>query len=621
MTNKRNLLLLASAATIAFTTSCVDDSYNLSDLDTTVGISVNDLTIPLNVDSVVLDKVLELEDGSQIKKQVVNGKEIYAIVEEGTFKSDKIEIPGFTASGVDIAPIKTQLSKTDAAGARTRGAARNIDEPIAIYPISNQGTTFTHSGKVDAAIKGIEKIAVDANFSMTLDVSGNKFFKENIDKICFENLRAKLPKGLEGSIKVTVKKGGKDVEINISDKYNKYTGIITGITGEELSTDNGMIKISIDIDAIDLSISSANEAKSTRGSVNLGGNELVFENGTFTFNGNILVEEGNIEVYSDKLEDFSFEDLPDEIEYICTPELQDIIVNQVSGSVEYAIEGINIDPVKMNDIPDILNQEGTNIKLANPQIYLKLNNPLADMHLRAQTGLGLVAKRDKGESNEASSDLLVIDKADNVFCLTSDENFPKEELNPKFKNAVVKKFAGLDEILSGNGLPNEIEINVVNPEIPLQTISGFDLDQDIEAIEGTYLFFAPLALKDESSVIVYKDTLNDWHDETLDKLSISKVKVNADVISEVPLALELTFNPIDVNGEVMKGVETNTVNIAATKDAQPIEISISGSIKKLDGIIISAKLKGGKGEPLSPANKISLDNLKISVSGKYIDEL
>ena len=56
--NKKTLLLVAT--TFAFS-SCVDDNYKLSDLDTTVGVNVTKLTVPLNVDSLVLDQMIDLE--------------------------------------------------------------------------------------------------------------------------------------------------------------------------------------------------------------------------------------------------------------------------------------------------------------------------------------------------------------------------------------------------------------------------------------------------------------------------------------------------------------------------------------------------------------------------------
>ena len=113
MASKKHLLLLASAATIAFTTSCVDDAYDLSDMDTTVGLNVNELTIPLNIESVTLDKILDIEEDGNIKREIVNGKEIYAFVQEGSFKSNAIKIPGFITESPEIEPIIDVLKRQD----------------------------------------------------------------------------------------------------------------------------------------------------------------------------------------------------------------------------------------------------------------------------------------------------------------------------------------------------------------------------------------------------------------------------------------------------------------------------------------------------------------------------
>lgn len=614
MRKNKSLLLLTTAA-IALS-SCVDDNYNLSDMNTTVGISVNKLTIPLNVDSIVLDKVIDLEENSQIKNTIVNGKEIYAIIEEGTFKSKSINIPGFTAQSPEINPIKDKLNKSEITrNSKTRGLGRNGEQPLGIYPLSNISTSFNAKGKVDSSIKDINKINVDTEYKMKVDVNDDALMSK-VDKINFEGFKAKLPKGLEGKIELIT-----DNTIDISTLYDSSTGILNmsneNMTPEleeklanNLTTEKGILEFSFTIDAIDVEKAS---------------DEIKFENGSFEFNGNIKVEEGDIAIYSNELkENITFDELPNTIDYVCTPELQEIIVEKLTGEIQYDIEGINIDPVKMNDIPDILGQEGTNIKLANPQIYLKLNNPLADQNIKAEANLEMVAKRKGNAADKAVSldnGALIIDKTENVFCLTSDINITKEEMQEGYKNAQVELFSGLSDILSGNGLPKEIEIEVLNPQIPAQTIENFKLDQDIKPVEGTYLFFAPLALKDESSVIIYKDTLNDWNDETLEKLVISEAIVNANVKSEVPLELELKFSPIDVHGNIIKNVQTNTVNVLANTNEQPIEITIKGEIKNLDGIIISAILRGSNGESISPDHKISFKNLKVTVTGNYIDEL
>lgn len=601
---KRNKPLLLLATSVFVLSSCVDDNYNLSDLDTTVGISVNKLTIPLNVDSLVLDEVIDLEENSQIKKTVVNGKEIYALVEEGTFKSKPIEIPGFTTKSPEIEPIVDVLKKNEIEReANTRSGERSGDEVAGSYPISNKDTEFKAESEVDKSIKDIYTVNVDANYKVDVNVA-DKDLMDKVHTIKFEGFIAKLPKGLKGKFLLI----GTDTK-DVTDKYDSKTGLID-MSGEEVNTDNGHVIFEIDIDAINLL-----EA----------GDEVTFKNGKFEMNTKALVVAGEIVVYNDDMkENVGYDELPNEIDYVCTPELSEIVVKDFSGEIQYEIDGINIDPVKMNDIPDILSQDGTDIKLANPQIYLNINNPLANQNIKAEANIEMTAKRNGNNENKSVSldnGALNIDKNENVFCLTSDVNISREEINENYKNATIVPFTGLSDILSGNGLPKQIDIEVIDPQIPIQKIENFELDQDIAPVEGKYLFFAPLALKDESSVIVYKDTLNDWSDDTLEKLVISEAIVNANVKSEVPLELELKLSPIDVHGNKINNVESNTVKVMSSTNEQPIEISIKGEIKNLDGIIISAILRGSNGESISPDHKISFKNLKVTVTGNYIDEL
>ena len=454
---------------------------------------------------------------------------------------------------------------------------------------------------------------------MDLDVSATLAAIKDITKIGFEDLKVKMPKGLEGTMTIEVHQNGAMVSYDITDKYDKYTGIFTDIPQSVLSTDNGRLKIRFEITGIDLSVNVSKNAQGMNKSEEKYDNELTFANGQFDFNGNILVEEGEVAIYSDNKE-LTLDDIPDEIEYTCTPTLEDIIVEQVSGDVEYTIDGIDIDPVSLKDIPDVLGQEGTNIKLANPQIYLSLNNPLAKNNLRAEAELNLTAKRDKGEAKSIESGILTIDKAENVFCLTPNINMSQAEMHKDFKDAQKHEFKDFDAILSGNGLPKEILIDVKNPQIPRQTISDFELGQNIEKIKGKYLFFAPLALKDASSIVAYKDTIDGWNDETLNKLEIEGLNLKADIKSEVPLSVEVKLIPIDAKGKAIQGVTSDVLELEVTEQSQPIDMNIVGLIKNLDGVIIDAKLRGHNGEVLAPDQKLILNNLKISVTGIYVDK-
>ena len=616
---RKNVFLVSTLA-CTLLSSCIDDSYSVADMDTTVGISVKNLTIPLKVDNLEMEQVLDLEEDSKIKKYELNGEMIYAIMEEGTFESDAIEIPGFTAEGADIAPIEQLLKKEGGERNYRTNSTKNQEEaPIGYYPIGDFNTSFSFSGDVDAAVKDIQRIAVKTSYAMDLDVSATLAAIKDITKIGFENLKAKLPKGLEGTMIISVHQNGAMVTYDITDKYDKYTGILTDIPQSVLSTDNGQLNSRFDITGIDLTVNVSKNAQGMNKQDEKYANELVFENGKFDFNGNILVEEGEVAVYSNNKE-LTLDDIPDEIEYTCTPKLEEIIVEQVSGDVEYAIDGIDIDPVSLKDIPDVLGQEGTNIELANPQIYLSLNNPLAKNNLRAEAELNLTAKRDKGEAKSIESGILTIDKAENVFCLTPNINMTQAEMHKDFQNAQKHEFKDFDAILSGNGLPKEILIDVKNPQIPRQTITDFELGQNIEKIKGKYLFFAPLALKDANSIVAYKDTLDGWNDETLNKLEIETLNLKADIKSEIPLSVAVKIIPIDAKGKAIQGVTSDVLELEVSEQSQAIDMNIVGKIKNLDGVIIDAKLRGHNGEVLAPDQKLILNNLKIAVTGLYIDK-
>ena len=77
-------------------------------------------------------------------------------------------------------------------------------------------------------------------------------------------------------------------------------------------------------------------------------------------------------------------------------------------------------------------------------------------------------------------------------------------------------------------------INLINPGLPLQTVSRFELGKPIDGITGSYDFLAPIALK-TGSTIVYGETKDGWNDEDIDKIKITTLEIEADVTSTIPL--------------------------------------------------------------------------------------
>ena len=81
---------------------------------------------------------------------------------------------------------------------------------------------------------------------------------------------------------------------------------------------------------------------------------------------------------------------------------------------------MDIAPIAINNLPDILAQDETNIVLVNPQIYVSLNNPLYEYSISAQSGLSITSQW-ANTSKTASLDNGVFTIAGiqkNVFCMS-----------------------------------------------------------------------------------------------------------------------------------------------------------------------------------------------------------
>lgn len=50
-------------------TGCIDNKYDLDDLDTTTEIKVNNLVLPVNFDVVTLSDIITIDEDSKIKER------------------------------------------------------------------------------------------------------------------------------------------------------------------------------------------------------------------------------------------------------------------------------------------------------------------------------------------------------------------------------------------------------------------------------------------------------------------------------------------------------------------------------------------------------------------------
>ncbi len=631
MLKKRFISPLLMAAVVSLF-SCVDNDYDLSNIDSTIGVDVKDLIVPINFDDITLDAILDLNEGSQVQK--VNGE--YAIVESGTFHSEQINVPSFTITNLGIKPIEDKIEieidvPTELLGGNGMKSRTTEDDQLLFsYKISDAYTDIRlheDAKGVSDFIVAIEEIGVTdavrkgqkAEMKVTLGFNGLENFATELE---IEDLKLQFLSGLKGTFSM--------------GEYDKKTGVLN--IGNR-KTIGHKLELSVEVDKIDSDA----------------GYEL--KDGSFTLNKMCRVSDGHVAVYGRNLTagyrnaDGSLNiqklqtERPREIIYRCIPKIGDIYVKDFTGRVKYDINGINISPVELNDIPDVLNQTGTKIRLDNPQIYLQLNNPVyTEYGLTAETNLKITSYVGGTPSSFYPDNGGVdIKKADNKFCLSpkDPESFYQgyvegdngETVRVDFTEGTeMVRFTKLSDVLCGEGvaledskLPEKIEIDVVDPKMAEQHVENFRLGENIGSVDGEWVFYAPLLLTEDSR-IKYTDTFDGWNDEDVDAIVITKLVINAEVTTDVPLDLVLTAYPIDKDGKKILDAEGKTIsgtaNVSHTSDKTPLTIEIVGEIKHLDGIILDAFIHGtDENLSLTPVQTIKLDNVRAKVSGTYEKEL
>lgn len=581
---KKHFLLLAGVSVLmGLTTACMDDKYDLSDIDTTAQFKVEDLTIPVNIDAVKLSTIIDLndDDPDAVIKEV-NGS--YAIVKGGDFHSSEITVNQINVQGVSGQGVTTRI-ETGLGGAGI--PAVDVTLPFSTAPVSFQFT----SNDVPSEIQGIDNVAGAFTLSLIIELPE---LKSVMKKLYFNDLVITLPKGINGTPNMGTLDAAK--------------GEITIPSAEVL---DGKFVLTISCTSIDFPLTEATFVPAATDN----------SKGSLALNGDMSIKQGSLVLKSADIQS----NLPASISLNSSLSVSNITVNGFSGKIKYAITGVNIDPVELYDLPDFLSQEGTRLSLANPQIYLSINNPIAPWDLNTLTGMSITSEWPADRNTPSKT--ATLDDGEITLFPEAVKNYVLAPVDPGtyyagFANPKYYAYSGLKTLLDGNGIPNRLIIKLDNPHIYTQTVKDFRLGTPIGKVDGKYQFYAPLALG-AGSQVVYTDTETGWNDEDVDAINISKLKVTANVSSTVPFGLKLTAYPIDVNGNKINNVNIEGIDVPANAHNHAMTIQITGDIRHLDGIVYTATgtVPSDMATPLGPDQQIILENIRATVSGTYTKEL
>ena len=591
---KRQTLVngLLSLTAVTMMTGCVDDKYDLSDIDTTSRFTVDNLTVPVNLSEIKLKNVVNLDDNDLIEKVVIDGRECYSIVKTGNidpkeFSIDKVNVtvPKINPSSINIGlgglpvppgtyiPVEFEHSLDVPASDMVDYSFNMNNVPEALIWLKNIKTTPI-------------KVKVTLSIPKTLLGTNNEF--------SFQALKLKLPQDLMGVSGVT--------------SYNPETGDVT-ISNVAVGSD-GTASIEVVANGLDL-----------------GEKGKVIDN-KLGINGNVGVLGGRINL---KIKDIT---LPDNLNIGVDYEVSPFTIESFSGQIDYKMDDIKINPISLSDLPDFLNNPETNIIIANPQIKVNIVNPVAKYGLVGKGRLTLSSQFKEGNPVIRSSDVfnLADHDGDGICGLTFAPKVNEGDPDMCAFTGLGYVLTMLDEnpaaISGGWGLPESISVAIEDLSFA-GNVTDFPLG-NIGSASGDYSFNAPLGFESGSTVF-YETTEDGWGSEDLDKVNIKTINLTAVCTTDLPVSIQLRVVPVDRHGNDIAVIEDNlNFEVPANATKHPVSLKIQAkdgtTIKDFDGMRFRAIIGqhspwypegDGTTEAIGPDLLIKLDDVRVTVDGYY----
>lgn len=605
----KRLINTLSITALLFSASCIDNNYDLSDIDTNSRFYVSGLTVPVNMNPVKLDLVLDISDDSDIKKDEEGN---YYFRKEGSFNSKPINVSKITLTKPKVdfgGKISVSFSLDPGIKEKIRLFAADktigeilsnpqlmkligIDADTKILDLSfnsdfSSGILELSASGIDPNVKSIEYLGTE---STDIDI---KFKVDGVQKtlkpFAINNLKLTVPKGLYAETLPGI-------------TYNPKDGTLEP-AGGKLSLDQDYIcRMDINVTGIDYDMFEEEGMK-------------VFDpvEHTFTYKKKCLASGRTTLTVSDLKSTVKYADIEalerDVISFECNVDFsRNVVVSSFQGEITYSMDDIKVDPVKINNIPEILKENGTNIDLTNPQIYFSMNNHLSAYGIGVSSALEI-------KGNNTITAPLVISNSEWTKLVMAPHN--ESLYHPEgYEFEEVRGMSGVVGSGDGQTFPEQLNIRVIKPEVPLTRLTkAIELGKDIAGVEGKWEFYTRLSLTDKAKIIYTKEW-DDWSDKDLDGLTVDKATVYVTVTKDVAMDAEsiefiLRGNQGELRGETaIKGDATQDITIELA----------GGPVSRIKGAKLNVHLRGVNRD-LNKNQEIQISNLKVTVDGHYDREL
>lgn len=601
------LACLLSLGFIAVGSGCSDSDFDLSNIDTTIGIGGDGLELPTSsTENIVLDDILSLNNSDFV---VIKENGDYFFIKDGegcTPSHPHINRVYVNQTSVnDNFKVNIELpSSVLSASKRTKRRVKAIDE------LSFEGkiAEFSYLGKSPKEIKAITTAGVSS--AVAISVIPSSGLKSSVPT--FKTMTLTVPSFMvlditscSSSDYTYDMESGKITLRNVSSSAPIYIkGVVNTLDFTRKATADNKLVFTAGKDG-------------GEGSVKLDG---IVKTGV-TFDG--------INVSST---------VPADLSLSASMTMGQFTIMRAKGRFAPDIDLGEIGNVDINGVPDFLSGSDVSINLHNPAIDLVIKSNIA------------VAGKVKGKIVANDKDGHAISTV-SVPEMTIKPHAGGETASTETRICICKNPSEVDksqydEVVEVSNL-SDLVMTIPN-SLHFEADAHADDSKDADVELGTtyeiaphYSFSAPLSF-DEGAQIVYRDTLDGWHDdiEDYDLMEGSRIELNADIDNKIPAFLNVEANAIGLDGQsisadLIEVVVSNSVRAAAGDGSSvttPITITLRekkvGALKDVDGLAFKVKAASGEGSESivgktlnAYKHTLTARNIKVKLVGKIIADL
>lgn len=592
---KISLMLLAGAS-LGVLPSCVDESYDLDNVNGDARIEIKDLTLPVEFTGAITfkDVVGDLQEENELVHVDADGN--YVLIQGDDFESDEIFI-----QPINAAPNVSDFESPEFPFPLTSGGQLNLGQKYEIPMLGN------------VSVADIAQFQFEFDFPLTDgyiyeitsgEVDGRINFNVQTGINCeIENLVFSIPQGLYG----TVESEYPDAFYNEADATIHFPKVQI--------TEQKALKFTFHAYKLDVVKAGGEFVHGNEGEVT-----------SFHLKNHISIVSGILRAKEQGMAHFK-------AGFGMSP----IDIKTVSGSIKYKLDDIYQSADLYDLLPDILRDPQTELALVDPQLYIQVENPFAKYGCSARTNVTLKQSRENQDDYILGGDgpqSVISVTTTNPVQITAPANWTGDyhteqfvfsgTKNPtfiysEFPNAQPVEMKGLGYVIYGKGLPTSLDFIITDPVIDSNNVHNFPIGQSLGRVTGRYCFYAPLDFNNGSQVI-YTQEQTGWG---LDDMVVTKFQIATTVTSSIPVDVILSAYPIveDANGRevVDYSVKITSNVIEANAKDKPIIIKMEGSeVKKLQGMKYTVTLKAdGTGGAIGENISLEMNQVRVTVSGYY----